>query len=76
MTSLTMTEFRRRCFSVLENLPEEGIVLTRHGQPVAKITPIRRPRKGRRVTLPLVRGKARSRTLGLGLETPFDLIFD
>jgi prevent-host-death family protein len=76
MKDLSVTEFRRQCLPLLENLPEEGIVVTKHGQPVARVMPIRRKRRGQRVTLPLVKGKARSGPLGLGLETPYDLIFD
>jgi flavin-dependent dehydrogenase len=39
--------------ALLEDLPEEGIVITKHGQPVARVAPVRPVRKGKRVTLPL-----------------------
>jgi hypothetical protein len=31
MRDLSITEFRRQCLSLLEALPEEGIVVTKHG---------------------------------------------
>jgi antitoxin (DNA-binding transcriptional repressor) of toxin-antitoxin stability system len=54
MRDLSITEFRRQCLSLLEDLPEEGILITRHGQPVARVAPVRPMRKGERVMLPLV----------------------
>ena len=35
MKDLSVTEFRRQCLSLLEELAEEGIVITKHGCPVA-----------------------------------------
>ena len=57
MRDLSITEFRRQCLALLEDLPEEGIVITKHGRPVARVVPMRPKRKGERVTLPLLRGK-------------------
>ena len=73
---LSITEFRRQCLSLLENLPEEGIVITKHGQPVARVAPARPARKGQRVTLPLLKGKGRPGPLCPDTETPYDLVFD
>jgi prevent-host-death family protein len=73
---LSITEFRRQCLKLLENLPEEGIVITKHGQPVARVAPARPPRKGERVTLPLLKGKGRPGPLCPNTETPYDLVFD
>jgi prevent-host-death family protein len=76
MRSLSITEFRRRCLTVLEDLPEEGIVITKHGRPVARVVSIRPIRKGERVTLPLLRGKGRPGPLCPNTETPYELVFD
>ena len=76
MKDLSVTEFRRQCLSLLEELPEEGIVITKHGQPVARILPMNSPRKGERVTLPLLMGRGQPGPLCPDTETPYDLIFD
>ena len=76
MRDLSITEFRRQCLSLLEDLPEEGIVITKHGQPVARVAPMRPVRKGQRVALPLLKGKGRPGPLCPNMETPYDLIFD
>jgi prevent-host-death family protein len=76
MRDLSITEFRRQCLSLLERLPEEGIVITKHGQPVARVAPVRRLRGGERVTLPLLTGKGRPGPLCPNTETPYGLIFD
>jgi prevent-host-death family protein len=76
MGDLSITEFRRQCLSLLENLPEEGIVITKHGRPVARVAPVRPVRKGELVVLPLLRGKGRPGPMVPGTETPCDLVFD
>jgi len=76
MRDLGITEFRRQCLSLLERLPEEGIVITRHGRPVAQVAPVRPVRKGARVTLPLLEGKGRPGPLCPNTETPYDLVLD
>jgi antitoxin (DNA-binding transcriptional repressor) of toxin-antitoxin stability system len=76
MKDLSVTEFRRQCLSLLEELPEEGIVLTKHGHPVARVTPVHSPRKGERVALPLLTGKGQPGPLCPDTETPYDLVFD
>lgn len=37
---MSVSEFRRQCLSLLDQLPPEGITLTRHGKPIARITPV------------------------------------
>jgi antitoxin (DNA-binding transcriptional repressor) of toxin-antitoxin stability system len=79
MRSLSVTEFRRQCLSLLDRLPEEGeegIVITKHGQPIARVAPMRPIRKGQRVTLPLLKGKGRRGPLCPNTETPYDAVFD
>jgi len=38
---MSVSEFRQRCLNLLDDLPVEGLLLTRHGHPVAKIVPVR-----------------------------------
>jgi antitoxin (DNA-binding transcriptional repressor) of toxin-antitoxin stability system len=76
MRELGITEFRRQCLALIENLPEEGILITKQGQPVARVAPVRPPRQGRRVTLPLLKGKGRPGPRCPNTETPYDLVLD
>ena len=76
MRDLSITEFRRQCLSLLEDLPEEGVVVTKHGQPVARVAPVRPARKGERVTLPLYKGKGQPGPRCPSTETPYDLVLD
>jgi prevent-host-death family protein len=76
MKDLSVTEFRRQCLALLEELPDEGLVVTKHGRPLARVMPLRRRNKGRRVTPPLLNGKSRPGPLCPNTETPYDLVFD
>jgi len=76
MRAMGITEFRRRCLALLEDLPEEGIVVTKHGRPIARVAPMRPKGKGERVTLPLLKGKGRPGPLCPTTETPYGLVFD
>jgi antitoxin (DNA-binding transcriptional repressor) of toxin-antitoxin stability system len=76
MRNLTITEFRRQCLALLEDLPKEGLVITNRRRPIARVTPVRPMRKGERVTLPLLKGKGRPGPLCPNTETPYDLVFD
>ena len=73
---LNATELRRRILTLLDDLPEEGIVITKRGQPRARLVPVKRHRKGRYVTGPLIRGKGLPGPLCPGTENPYDLLFD
>lgn len=42
MREINVSEFRRQCLSLIDQLPREGIVITKHGRPVARLTPIRK----------------------------------
>lgn len=44
MKNMTASEFKAKCLKELDNLPEEGIVITKHGKPVAKVIPIKKKR--------------------------------
>jgi len=75
MRDLSVTEFRRQCLSLLANLPEEGIVITKHGRPLARVAPLHPRGLGERVTLPLLKGKGHPGPLCPNTETPYDLVF-
>jgi antitoxin (DNA-binding transcriptional repressor) of toxin-antitoxin stability system len=74
MQDLSITEFRRQCLALLDALPEEGFVITKRGQPVARVAPVRAARRGERVTLPLLKGKGRQGPRRPNTETPYDLV--
>ena len=38
---LNVTEFRQRCMMLLDELPADGIVITKYGRPIARLLPIR-----------------------------------
>jgi prevent-host-death family protein len=40
MKSVPAAEFKARCLSLLDRVGPEGIVITKHGKPVAKLIPI------------------------------------
>jgi prevent-host-death family protein len=42
MTSLNASEFRKQCLTLLDKLPAEGVLITRRGKPVARLTPVRK----------------------------------
>jgi antitoxin (DNA-binding transcriptional repressor) of toxin-antitoxin stability system len=42
MQEMNVSEFRRKCLALMDNLPADGILITKHGHPVAKLTPVRR----------------------------------
>jgi prevent-host-death family protein len=39
--TLSASEFKARCLKILDELQPEGLVVTKRGRPVAKVTPIR-----------------------------------
>jgi len=42
MKSLNVSEFREQCLSLLDKLPTDGLVITRRGKPIARVTPVRK----------------------------------
>jgi antitoxin (DNA-binding transcriptional repressor) of toxin-antitoxin stability system len=38
---MNVSEFRQKCLTLMDDLPAEGILITRHGHPVAKLMPVR-----------------------------------
>jgi prevent-host-death family protein len=41
VNTVAATQFKAQCLSLLERVGPEGIVITKHGRPVAKLIPIR-----------------------------------
>jgi antitoxin (DNA-binding transcriptional repressor) of toxin-antitoxin stability system len=39
MQTINISSFRTNCLSLLDNLGPEGILITKHGRPIALITP-------------------------------------
>jgi prevent-host-death family protein len=39
MTTISASKFKERCLSLLDKVGPEGIVITKHGKPVAKLVP-------------------------------------
>ena len=37
---LTATEFKAKCLKILDHLDARGIVVTKRGRPIARVTPI------------------------------------
>ena len=41
MRAIEASDFRRECLALLDKLPPEGILITRHGHPLAKLVPVK-----------------------------------
>jgi antitoxin (DNA-binding transcriptional repressor) of toxin-antitoxin stability system len=41
MKRLNVSEFREVCLSLLEELPAEGVLITKRGRPIARVEPVR-----------------------------------
>lgn len=41
MKRIAATKFKEQCLAILDEVDEEGIVITKRGRPVAKLIPIR-----------------------------------
>jgi antitoxin (DNA-binding transcriptional repressor) of toxin-antitoxin stability system len=42
MKRLNVSEFREKCLSLLDQLPAEGVVITKRGQAIARVLPMRK----------------------------------
>ena len=40
MTRIGAAEFKQECLAILDRLGPEGVVITKHGEPIAKLLPI------------------------------------
>ena len=41
MTQINASRFKEKCLAILDHLESDGVVITKHGKPVAKLIPIR-----------------------------------
>ena len=41
MKEISAARFKERCLAILDEVDEEGLVITKRGRPVAKLIPIR-----------------------------------
>lgn len=41
MKQIAAAKFKEHCLSILDDVAPEGLVITKHGRPVAKLIPIR-----------------------------------
>jgi prevent-host-death family protein len=41
MKRMNVSEFREKCLALLDELPAEGILITKRGKPVARLLPAR-----------------------------------
>lgn len=42
MQSISATEFKAKCFEILDHVPQEGLVITKRGKGVARLYPERK----------------------------------
>ncbi len=42
MKTIAITKFKEQCLALLDQLDEEGLVVSKHGKPIAKIVPYSR----------------------------------
>ncbi len=40
MKTIGLAQFKEKCLSLLSHLSREGLVITKHGKPIAKVSPI------------------------------------
>lgn len=40
MKTIGVTEFKQRCLALLDRLAPDGLVITKHGRPVARVIPV------------------------------------
>lgn len=40
LKTIAAAKFKEQCLAILENVGEEGLIITKHGKPLAKLLPI------------------------------------
>ncbi|MBI4603171.1 MAG: type II toxin-antitoxin system Phd/YefM family antitoxin [Planctomycetes bacterium] len=40
MKTIKISQFKEQCLSLLDRLDEEGLIVTKHGRPVARVLPV------------------------------------
>ena len=38
--TIAATEFKAKCLSILDNLDSGGVIITKHGKPIARLLPV------------------------------------
>jgi prevent-host-death family protein len=71
---LNISEVRQRLLSLVDRIPAEGVTITRHGEPIARLVSVEPAHQGRRVKFPLIRAKGIGGPLAPTTENPHDLI--
>ena len=41
MEEISVSDFRQKCLTLMDNLPADVLLINRHGHPVAKLLPVR-----------------------------------
>jgi antitoxin (DNA-binding transcriptional repressor) of toxin-antitoxin stability system len=68
MATMSITEFRRRCLTLLDALPREGLVVTKRGRPVARVERIRRDPRERIGSCPDLRTDPNDNLFSTGMK--------
>lgn len=42
MKTIAIAQFKSHCLSLLDHLDREGLLITRHGKPIARVVPVER----------------------------------
>ena len=40
MKKINAAKFKEQCLQILDNVEQEGLIITKHGKPVAKLIPV------------------------------------
>jgi len=67
MKSIAAAKFKEQCLSILDRVDPEGIVITKHGKPVATLMPIK-GRSGRLIGSLKAKIKIKGPILSTGLK--------
>lgn len=71
---LNVSEVRQRLLTLVNSIPPEGVTITRHGEPIARLIPVSAPRGERNVVFPLIRARGKRGALAPSTENPHGLI--
>jgi prevent-host-death family protein len=42
MATIAIAKFKEQCLAIIDQLGDEGLIITKHGRPVARLIPIKR----------------------------------
>lgn len=73
---MIVAELLRRIFSLINELPMKGIVNLNRGEPIARMMPLKRAKKGQHVSEAILTGKSKPGPLCPKDENPYGLLFD